>query len=226
MSELEHVFAGRWLWSTRRWAPVRFHRGDYLGDPAVPLATAVSELVRRETGRGVSGPIRLLTNLRFWGYCFNPISLYFCFDAADQCVETIVAEVTNTPWLERQNYVLPVKIAAGDVPQYRVSFKKQLHVSPFLPLALDYALTIIGPGARLTVQLDVLEPDGSTIVDATLNLTRQPITTRSLAWAWLRFPAMTWVVWLAIHWEALKLWWKGVSVFAHPRHSKSTAAPP
>ena len=84
LAELPGVFAKRWLWSARRPAVARFRRSDYLGDPAKPLDQAVRELVRKELGREAPGPIRLLTHLRYFGYVQNPVSFYYCFDAADR----------------------------------------------------------------------------------------------------------------------------------------------
>src|SRR3954471_20731186 len=76
LGELDTVFAGRWLWSTRRAAIARFDRNDHMGDPAVPLDTAVRDLVEARSGRRPAGPIRLLTHLRYFGHCFNPVSFY------------------------------------------------------------------------------------------------------------------------------------------------------
>ena len=79
----------------------------------MPLDSAVRDLVLERTGRAARpGPIRLLTHLRYFGYSFNPVSFYYVFDATDTRVETIVAEITNTPWKERHAYVLPVAAAA------------------------------------------------------------------------------------------------------------------
>ena len=78
-----------------------FRRKDYLGDPGVPLDRAVRELVEQRTGRRPDGPIRLLTHLRYFGHCFNPVSFYYCFDAEGPAVRAIVAEINNTPWNER-----------------------------------------------------------------------------------------------------------------------------
>ena len=86
---------------------MRFRRSDYLGDPAVPLADAVRALVAERLGSAPQGPIRLLTHLRTFGHCFNPVSFYYCFAADGERLEAIVAEVTNTPWGERHAYVLP-----------------------------------------------------------------------------------------------------------------------
>lgn len=126
LTELDRVFRGRWFWSTRRPALAWFRRADYLGDPSVPLDQAVRDCVERNTGVRPRGPIRLLTHLRYFGYVFNPVSFYYCFDTADTRVETIVAEITNTPWGERHAYVLS---ARGEQP-LRFRFGKAFHVSP------------------------------------------------------------------------------------------------
>src|SRR5262245_2484107 len=98
LAELDVVFRGRWLCSTRRPAPARFDRADHLGDAALPLDVAVRDLVENRTGRRPRGAIRLLTHLRYFGHGFNPVSYYYCFDADGGDVETVVAEVNNTPW--------------------------------------------------------------------------------------------------------------------------------
>ena len=72
-----------------------------------PLKTSVQQLVREHTGKTPDGPIRLLTHLSYFGYCQNPVSFYYCFSADGETLETVVAEVTNTPWGERRCYVLP-----------------------------------------------------------------------------------------------------------------------
>jgi DUF1365 family protein len=130
LAELDEVFAGRWLWSTSRPALARFRRGDHLGDGGAPLDAAVRSLVEGETGERPAGPIRLLTQLAYLGYCFNPVSFYYCFDAAGERVVTIVAEVNNTPWGERHCYVLDARGGAG----LAFAPRKALHVSPFMPM--------------------------------------------------------------------------------------------
>jgi uncharacterized protein len=107
LTELDRVFRGRWLWSTRRPALARLRRADCLGAAALPLDQAVRDCVERETGIRPSGPIRMLAHLRYFGFCFNPATFYYCFDAAGARLETVVVEITNTPWNERHAYVLP-----------------------------------------------------------------------------------------------------------------------
>ncbi|MCA9295145.1 MAG: DUF1365 domain-containing protein, partial [Phycisphaerales bacterium] len=133
LGELDDVFRGRWLWSTRRPALAWFRRADYLGDPARPLDEAVRDLVQDRTGRRPVGPIRLLTHLRYFGYIMNPVSFYYCWSEDESRVETIVADVTNTPWNERHAYVLDGGMNSGDLQHQRFRFNKEFHVSPFMP---------------------------------------------------------------------------------------------
>jgi DUF1365 family protein len=104
LDELPALLGGRLL--TRRPGLVRFRRRDYLGNPSTPLADAVRDTVQAQIGTRPRGPIRLLTQLRTCGHCFNPVSFYYCMDPAGEAVESVVAEVTNTPWDERHAYVL------------------------------------------------------------------------------------------------------------------------
>jgi DUF1365 family protein len=208
LAELPTVLQRHWLWSARRPALAWFRRADYLGDARLPLDTAVRDLVAERTGARPAGPIRLLTHLRYFGHNFNPVSFYYVFDAADTRVETIVAEITNTPWKERHAYVLPVERADRLGPM-RWSFDKRFHVSPFMPMQQQYEWRFGAPGRMLGVHM--------TSFDATLHLQRAPITSGNLARALLQFPAMTLRVLLGIYWQALRLKLKGVAVHEHPR---------
>lgn len=225
LDELDTVFAGRWLWSTTRRAVARFDRRDHLGDPGVALATAVRDLVAQRTGTRSAGPIRLLTQLRYFGYVFNPVSFYFCFDADGRGVTAIVAEVNNTPWGERHCYVV-VPEREGDWLVARTD--KVMHVSPFQPMALQYEWRFqVGGGPwRIAMALRPRgEPSALPVFHALMALERRAITGHSLATTLLRFPWMTLKVIAAIHWEALRLWAKRVPVHDHPETPSSTASP-
>lgn len=218
LAEIETAFRGRWLWGARRGALVRFRRRDFLGDPHVPLHTAVRDRVQRETGLRPEGPVRVLAHLACLGYSFNPVTFYYCFDAEGQHLEAIVAEVTNTPWGERHSYVLsaPARHAHG----VRRRFAKRFHVSPFLPMALGYDWRFSIPRGSLVAHMDVCDAHGKRL-DATLVLRRREITGASLARTLLRFPAMTLQVLLGIYWQALRLAVKRVPFHAHPATVKS-----
>lgn len=226
LSELDRVFSGRWLWSVGRRNVAEFRRSDYLGDPDVPLDTAVRDCVEQHTGVRPTGPIRLLTHLRYFGHCFNPVSFYYCFADDGRTLQTVVAEITNTPWKQRHAYVLPVAESVTHGSAYAWQFDKRFHVSPFMAMAHSYAWRLGVPGDALRMHMEVLPADATPAVhepafDATLVLKRTPIDTHHLATALLRYPLMTLQVVLAIHWQALRLWLRGNPVHDHPdtRHS-------
>jgi uncharacterized protein len=216
LDELDTVFRGHWLWSTRRPALAWFRRADHFGDPSRPLEDTVRDLVEERTGRRPRGPIRLLTHLRYFGHCFNPVSFYYCFDESGGRLETIVAEVSNTPWGERHCYVLPRHQASrvrGPVQEFELD--KKFHVSPFLPMDTRYQWRFTEPGTRLRVHLRNRQ-QGHRTFDATLQLVRREISGPALAGALLRFPFVTVKVVLSIYWQALRLKLKGATYYPHP----------
>jgi DUF1365 family protein len=215
LDEIDDLFAHRWLWSARGRNLAEFRRSDYLGAPGQPLVQAVRDCVRDATGSRPEGPIRLLTHLRYYGHCFNPVSFYYCFAADGSTLEAIVAEITNTPWRERHRYVLPRVEAEHGGGALAWSFRKAFHVSPFLPLQCDYAWRFTVPGPELRVHMDVLR-DGARELDATLVLERRAPTGANLARVLWRYPLLTLRVLGAIHWQALRLWLRRNPVYDHP----------
>jgi DUF1365 family protein len=214
LDELDMVFRKRWLWSVTRPALARFKREDHLGNPQQPLAEAVRDLVQAETGQRPAGPIRLLTHLRYFGYGFNPVSFYFCFDSKGESVETVVAEVNNTPWGEQHCYVLDESINFGSKNKKRYEIEKQFHVSPFMDLDMHYRWRLTQPNERLLIHIEN-EKDNSKLFDATLTMQRREITGASLAGVLVQFPFITAKVVFAIYYEALRLWLKKVPFIQH-----------
>lgn len=221
LDEVDGVFAKRWLWSSRRPALAWFNRRDYLGDAHVPLKRAVQERVAQATGKRPQGPIRILTHLRYFGLVFNPVSFYYCFDENDTRVETIVAEITNTPWGERYAYVLPMDRSASSSRHWRYAMPKVFHVSPFMPMDIDYQWFFSAPRERLDVHMVNLRA-GERIFDATMTLAREPLDAANCARVLLRYPLMTLKVITAIYWQALRLYLKGTAVYPHPSVTQPT----
>ncbi|MEJ0099227.1 MAG: DUF1365 domain-containing protein [Pseudomonadota bacterium] len=221
LAELDRVFIGRRFWSVGKRNLAEFRRSDYLGDPALPLDEAVRRRAAEVLGRRPMGPVRLLTHLRTFGHCFNPVSFYYCYQADGSTLDCIVSEITNTPWKERHSYVLDVVAARREGEVLRWDFAKAFHVSPFLPMQLDYAWRFTAPGAHLHVHMDVSDGADKDF-DATLVLERQPLSAATLARCLLRYPAMTLKVVAAIHWQAFLTWLARNPVYDHPRKPKGS----
>ena len=211
LDELPRLLGGR-LASGRR-GLVRFERSDYLGDPNVPLDEAVRSLVAERLGARPQGPIRLLTNLRSFGHCFNPVSFYYCFAPDGERLDAVVAEVTNTPWGERHAYVLGREAdAQGAGLEGRLG--KDLHVSPFMGMDHVYEWRVPEPAERLYVHI-ASHREGRLAFDASLAMTRRALTPRNLARTTLRQPAMSLRVLARIYRQAIVLRLKGVPVHPH-----------
>jgi DUF1365 family protein len=221
LAELPRLFDGVPFWSAHRPALAWFKRADYLGPAHLSLDAAVRSLVHARTGTRPQGPIRLLTHLRYFGYCMNPVSFYYCFNPAGDVLETIVAEITNTPWGERHQYVL--RVAPGAARLKHFEFDKQFHVSPFLPPDMRYHWDLSEPGRRLFVNMQNYR-EGARVFAATLSLRELPLGPGSLLGVLAAFPFLTLRILGGIYFQALRLYLKRTPVFAHPNASRAKTA--
>lgn len=211
LEETGQVLSLSRCWSRSALAPARFVRSDFLGDAAVPLRAAVNDIVQDQTGRVPAGPVRMLANLRYFGFSFNPLVTYYCFDKNDEYVEFIVAEVTNTPWREKQAYVLTF----DRTDRQYVVFRKRMHVSPFNGMDMDYHWHSTVPAECLSIHI-VNRQDQRKVTDATLMLKRRELSASELNRMLLRFPFLTLINILRIYWSAWRLWLGGNTYIAPP----------
>lgn len=220
-------------------APATFSPADYLGAAAdsspTDLQHRVRTIVQQQTGRTADGPIRMLCQLRYWGYYFSPLNLYYCYASDGTTLEFVVAEVSNIPWREKHCYVLwdGNGQSTDDPAVHKYRNAKQFHVSPFMPMNQQYRWELEAPGAELKVRLenwdDARGPFGSTPLgtqdsttdfsktfDAKLHLYRKELTWGRLQRNVLAHGWMSGKVVAAIYYEALKLWLKKSPYYPHP----------
>lgn len=208
---------GRFNWAS-------FDERDHFGDASVPLRKRLEEDARANGAALPDGPIFLLTHLRYFGYNFNPVSFFYCYDRAGT-LQLILAEVSNTfnethnYWLRAEDEVRPGGSAEHEGAKH-FQTPKVFHVSPFLGLDMDYAWTFTTPAESLTVHMtnfDRAAGPRQVLFDATLRLEdRRPWNAREIRRALFRHPWMTAQVIVQIHWQALRLWLKRVPVVTHP----------
>lgn len=206
----------RWFSRVRR-NVFSFHDRDF-GHDGTDLR---GQIEQRLAANGIAfdgGPIRLLCAPRVLGYQFNPLSIYFCY-RRDGALAATVYEVHNT-FGERHSYCLPVASLHSGIVRQRSD--KQFYVSPFMGMAMSYDFRVVPPGKSLTVGITGAER-GAPLIHAVLQAERSKLTDGQLLRLFGSHPLVTWKVITAIHWEALRLWRKGLTLHPHvPAAPKSS----
>ncbi|RZJ18182.1 MAG: DUF1365 domain-containing protein [Brevundimonas sp.] len=201
------------LFSRNRFNLLSFHDRDHGDRSGAALRPQIEAFLGRAGIDIGDGAVRLLTMPRVLGYVFNPISLYYCHHT-DGRLAAMVYEVTSTFGV-RHAYVIPAPAEDQAAGLIRQGAAKALYVSPFMGMEMDYAFRGHVPGQRLNLTIDGLDAQGL-LITAAMSGRRQPLDDRALGAAALTLPLMTLKVMAAIHWEALKLWIKGVRLTRQP----------
>jgi len=233
LDELPQLFAQKWFCSLERFNVVSFKRKDFLSPEGLSLKEAVITKVKASLGGAVNiHSVRALMHVRYLNFVINPVVFYYCFNADNQAV-AILAEITNTPWGERHQYVLPInddlsnpsiKKEALGKNQFQYLFDKAFHVSPFNPMNMAYRWVFSLPENHLHVHMEnrlKLLNDGENNeaekhFDATLILERKEFR-NEFSKILIQYPFITVKVMMGIYWQAFKLWLKRMPFYDHPK---------
>jgi DUF1365 family protein len=220
IANIETIFKKNKQISIEKFNWFSFKRKQYLSHPEIPLDEYARQLVAAKFSDYPKGKIYLLTHLSCFGYCFNPISVYFILDETNHHLAYLILEVTNTPWGERHNYILKNNQTTTD-GRYQFQFHKVLHVSPFLGMNYTYQFNLKLTEQQIIVHMENLM-DGKKDFDATLMLRSMDNNKTPFKNVLKGYPLMTYKLTLAIYWQALQLWMKGVTFHSHPKTDKRT----
>lgn len=198
------------------------------------LKARVEEFAARHQVDLTGGRVVLVTLPRVFGYLFNPVSFYFCYDRQG-APAAVIAEVTNT-FREVKPYFLGAATRSASGHEFRLRVPKHFYVSPFSDVDVEFDFTLRPPNERLALQIDDFT-GGARTLTTTLTGQRRELTSARLTWFTFKYPLLTLRVIALIHWHAFRLWCKRVPWFAkaaraadqrdlhRPHHSLHSSAP-
>lgn len=211
LDELPLLSARLKLFSVERFNLFAFFGRDHLAGDDTPLRIQVEAQLARAGIATDGGPIRVLCMPRVLGAVFNPLSVFFCH-AANGDLRAVLYEVNNT-FGQRHSYLIPVADPQQRVHRQRCA--KQFYVSPFMEMAMDYHFRLVAPADRVSIGIEAHDASGP-ILSAGFSARRQELSDATLLRTLLRHPMLAARVFGGIHWEALKLWRKGMRVLPRP----------
>lgn len=220
LGELDQLVGQGKVLSDRRRSLCAFRRQDHLSGQGDDLRSAVSSEVQRLGGDATEGPVRLLTQLRWFGHYFSPLNLYYLYDDLGR-VSQLLAEVNNTPWGERHLYLLSNRNRVPSPVGLSFDHAKEMHVSPFMAMQARYRWRISEPGEMLRVAL-VNYGSQAGRFSACMTLGRRPLTRGAVVRTAAQRPFATAQVLSAIYYQAFLLWWSRCPYYPHPRKLRTS----
>ena len=213
LDELPDLSSKLMLFSHNRWNLFSLFDRDFGPRDGRPLKDWIEEKLAAGGIELPDGRVRLLCFPRLFGYVFNPLSVWFCYDAEERLV-AVLYDVSNT-FSEAHGYLF--KVAQDREPGQAIEQQcsKKFYVSPFMDMEATYRFRLVEPDARLALRIDQETADGRGFV-ATHKARQVPLSDLSLLRACFAYPLMTLKVIGGIHWEALHLWRKGARLRPRP----------
>ena len=206
LSDLEYLSKKIKFFSHNKFNLVSFYEKDHGGRDGSSLESWVKKRLEDNNINSEKVKIRLLCYPRILGYVFNPLSVFYIYDESEKLV-CILYEVKNT-FGEQHTYIFKVK---NDQNLYQHNCSKKFHVSPFIEMNCKYFFKTQLPDEKISVIIDQHDNEGK-ILYASQDGKRSNFTSKELLKSYINHPLMTFKIIIAIHFEAFKLWSKGIKL--------------
>ena len=218
LDELPTLDNNLMVFGHNRWGVLSFYDSDHGPRDGTRLRGWIDQHLEAAGINLRGGPVKLLCFPRIFGFVFNPLSIWYCYDNDDR-LRAVLYEVRNT-FNESHSYLIKINCpTTSSIPPHVV--RKRFYVSPFLQMACTYTFRLTEPKKAVTLHIRQSDED-ETVLLATMMGKQKSLDSRNLALSIFAFPLMTIKVFAAIHWEALKLWTKKVPLVPKPSPPKNT----
>ena len=204
LSELEILDKKVNFFSYNKFNLISFYEKDHGDRDGSSLTLWVKKNLEKYNIQAKDIKIKILCYPRIFGFVFNPLSVFYIYNLQDQLI-SILYEVKNT-FGEQHTYLFKV---TKDANLIQNNCSKKFHVSPFIEMNCNYFFRLLKPGNKISVIIDQYDNEGQ-ILYASQDGTRSDFNTQHLIKSYLKHPIMTFKIILAIHFEAFKLWAKGI----------------
>ena len=203
LSELNILDKNISIFSYNKFNLISFFDKDHGDRDGTSLVDWVKKNLNKNKIDNKNIKIKLLCYPRILGYVFNPLSVFYVYNTKDELI-SILYEVKNT-FGEQHTYVF--KVENDNLLQHNC--KKKFHVSPFIEMNCNYFFRILKPSEKISVIIDQYQLNEK-ILYASQDGTRADLTSSQLIKSYFNHPLMTFKIISAIHFEAFKLWAKGI----------------
>ena len=204
ISEFDLLHKNLKIFSYNKFNIISFYEADHGPRDGTSIKNWIINNLEKNNIETNNIKIKLLCYPRIFGYVFNPLSVFFIYNVNSELI-SILYEVKNT-FGEQHTYIFRVK-KGNDLIQHKC--KKKFHVSPFIKMDCTYFFKILRPETKISITIDQYDNEGKLLI-ASQEGTRSELNNKNLIKYYLKHPMMTFKVILAIHYEAFKLWTKGI----------------
>jgi DUF1365 family protein len=204
LSEIDLLNNNLKLFSYNKFNIISFFNKDHGPRDGSSLINWVKDNLKKNNLKYNDIQIKLLCYPRLFGYVFNPLSVFYIYDKNSNLI-SIMYEVKNT-FGEQHVYIFKTEEEQNLIQHV---CKKKFHVSPFIEMNSIYFFRILKPGNKISIIIDLQDPEGK-ILYASQDGVKSELNNKTLIKSYLKHPLMTFKIILAIHYEAFKLWTKGI----------------